>query len=263
MAHLVAICGERSCPPVGEGNRAIALDLPGFGRSDKPLDASYSFRFYDRVLTGFLDARRGREVGPRRPRPRRPDRPLLGLAASRAGQPLALLNTLVFARPSLGGDRVRRRSAHARDPLLAHQPGGDSVRDAPGRQRQEPPHRGGGPRLPGAVSSPTTRARCCARPAPSLHPGGMKEIERWLPSIEVPVRIALRRARPHPARRGEDDAQGRRAGAAGRAEHAARLRALLPGGAAGRDRRGAGALLRARLARRVTRTPAHYFICVC
>ena len=38
------------------GRRAIALDLPGFGKSDKPLDASYSFRFYDRHLSGFLDA---------------------------------------------------------------------------------------------------------------------------------------------------------------------------------------------------------------
>ncbi len=87
-------------PAVGEGNRAIALDLPGFGRSDKPLDASYSFRFFERVLSGFLDA-----VGVER----------LGLAVHDLGGPVglywasqhpervssvALLNTLVFARPS-------------------------------------------------------------------------------------------------------------------------------------------------------------------
>ena len=29
--------------PIAERNRTIALDLPGFGKSDKPLDASYSF----------------------------------------------------------------------------------------------------------------------------------------------------------------------------------------------------------------------------
>lgn len=46
----------RHALPVIEGRRAIALDLPGFGDSAKPLDASYSFRFYDRILTGFLDA---------------------------------------------------------------------------------------------------------------------------------------------------------------------------------------------------------------
>ena len=42
--------------PIAERNRVIALDLPGFGRSQKPLEASYSFRFFDRVLSGALDA---------------------------------------------------------------------------------------------------------------------------------------------------------------------------------------------------------------
>ncbi len=46
---------RHALPLVGEGRRAIALDLPGFGDSSKP-DASYSFRFYDRILSGFLDA---------------------------------------------------------------------------------------------------------------------------------------------------------------------------------------------------------------
>ena len=46
---------RHALPLVGQGRRAIALDLPGFGDSAKP-DASYSFRFYDRVLTGFLEA---------------------------------------------------------------------------------------------------------------------------------------------------------------------------------------------------------------
>lgn len=47
---------RHALPAIGASRRAIALDLPGFGASSKPLDASYSFRFYDRVLTGFLDA---------------------------------------------------------------------------------------------------------------------------------------------------------------------------------------------------------------
>ena len=37
-------------PAIGATHRAIALDLPGFGQSDKPLDASYSFRFFERIL---------------------------------------------------------------------------------------------------------------------------------------------------------------------------------------------------------------------
>lgn len=45
------------------GRRAIALDLPAFGGSDKPLDASYSFRFYDATLSAFVDALGADQVG--------------------------------------------------------------------------------------------------------------------------------------------------------------------------------------------------------
>ena len=47
---------RHALPLIGTQRHAIALDLPGFGESSKPLDASYSFRFYDRVLSGLLDA---------------------------------------------------------------------------------------------------------------------------------------------------------------------------------------------------------------
>lgn len=40
--------------PLAREKRVIALDLPGFGKSDKPLSASYSFRYFDRVIEGFL-----------------------------------------------------------------------------------------------------------------------------------------------------------------------------------------------------------------
>ncbi len=46
-SSLVALSASR---------RAIALDLPGFGQSDKPTDVRYSFRFFEDTLTGFLDA---------------------------------------------------------------------------------------------------------------------------------------------------------------------------------------------------------------
>lgn len=41
-------------PPIAEHRRVIAIDLPGFGRSDKPTDRKYDFAFYARVLDGFL-----------------------------------------------------------------------------------------------------------------------------------------------------------------------------------------------------------------
>ncbi|MEM6633159.1 MAG: alpha/beta fold hydrolase [Bacteroidota bacterium] len=35
--------------------RVIAIDLPGYGKSDKKIEDSFSFRYYARILTGFLD----------------------------------------------------------------------------------------------------------------------------------------------------------------------------------------------------------------
>lgn len=85
---------------VAAGRRVIALDLPGFGKSDKPLDASYSFRFFDRTLNSFLDALGIEQTG---------------LVVHDLGGPvglhwmvenptrvsaLCLLNTLVYPRPS-------------------------------------------------------------------------------------------------------------------------------------------------------------------
>ncbi|OZG72286.1 hypothetical protein BTA51_16230 [Hahella sp. CCB-MM4] len=42
-------------PALAARRRVIAIDLPGYGASDKPLNVSYSFRFYQRVIDGFLD----------------------------------------------------------------------------------------------------------------------------------------------------------------------------------------------------------------
>jgi pimeloyl-ACP methyl ester carboxylesterase len=43
-------------PELGKNHRAIAVDLPGYGLSDKPLDINYDFALYTEVLSGFLDA---------------------------------------------------------------------------------------------------------------------------------------------------------------------------------------------------------------
>jgi len=43
-------------PEVGKTHRAIALDLPGYGLSDKPLDVAYGYDFYADTLDAFLDA---------------------------------------------------------------------------------------------------------------------------------------------------------------------------------------------------------------
>jgi pimeloyl-ACP methyl ester carboxylesterase len=41
--------------PLSRTKQVVALDLPGFGKSDKPLSDSYSFKFYERVLDSFVE----------------------------------------------------------------------------------------------------------------------------------------------------------------------------------------------------------------
>ena len=43
-------------PELGKTHRAIALDLPGYGLSDKPLDVAYDYDFYADVISSFLAA---------------------------------------------------------------------------------------------------------------------------------------------------------------------------------------------------------------
>jgi pimeloyl-ACP methyl ester carboxylesterase len=83
-------------PAMAGAHRVIAPDLPGFGVSDKPVDATYDFAFFERALEGLLD-----HLGVDR----------VGLAVHDLGGPvgvhwairnpdrvtaLALLNTLLF-----------------------------------------------------------------------------------------------------------------------------------------------------------------------
>ncbi len=41
-------------PLLSDHYQVIAIDLPGFGKSDKRLSDSYSFRYYSKVIGGFL-----------------------------------------------------------------------------------------------------------------------------------------------------------------------------------------------------------------
>lgn len=180
--------------PMSEHNRMIALDLPGFGHSDKPLDASYSFRFYDRAIDGFLDAL-GLDA--------------VGLAVHDLGGPaglywasqhhervskLALLNTIVFARPSWAAVAF---VAACRIPGIRSwmvTPAGiaramklgvsDSSRlgDDAIRAYQEP-------------FEQKDARRALLKAGTGLHPGGFKEIDGWLRGSSLPIRIVY----------GEDD----------------------------------------------------------
>jgi haloalkane dehalogenase len=40
--------------PIARANRAVAVDLPGFGGSDKPLERRYTFELFERTIDGLL-----------------------------------------------------------------------------------------------------------------------------------------------------------------------------------------------------------------
>ncbi|MGB1015467.1 MAG: alpha/beta fold hydrolase [Nannocystaceae bacterium] len=173
---------------IAQHNRVIALDLPGFGRSDKPLSASYSFRFYERVLEGFLDALGCENVG---------------LAVHDLGGPvglywalrhqervrrLALLNTLVYPRVSW---------AVAAFVASSYLPGLRSLLVSPRGLRWAMQI---GVHDRSQLSQETFEGVCAPfasrdarkvllKTAHSLHPGGMREIAERLPSYAGPVRI--------------------------------------------------------------------------
>ncbi len=175
-------------PHLAPNHRAIALDLPGFGASDKPLDASYSFRFFDRILSGFLDAI---------------DVPVTGLVVHDLGGPvglhwavgnpdrvsrLCLLNTLVYPKPSW---------AVVAFVAASYIPGLRFLLASPWGLRQAMEI---GTCRPGAVSDEciagvqepfveTAARKALLKSAHGLHPGGMKTIAEGLPRLGIPTRI--------------------------------------------------------------------------
>lgn len=173
---------------IAQHNRVIALDLPGFGHSDKPLDASYSFRFYSRVLDGFLQAL---------------DIQNLGLVVHDLGGPiglywschhkdrvtkLALLNTVVYPQFSWA---VVAFLVACRLPLLRSwltSPWGLKKAMQIGIYHAD--------RVTSEVVEgvqapfPTVPARrALLKAAIGLHPKGLQEIQQILPTFQIPVRV--------------------------------------------------------------------------
>ncbi len=174
--------------PMAERNRVIAIDLPGFGQSDKPLDASYSFRYYDRIFEGFVDAL-GIES--------------IGLAVHDLGGPLgvywacqhpervqrlALLNTLIYPNPSWA---VILFVLSTKLPLVR------SVMASPwglkGAMRLGVhDHRNVTDEVVRGVQAPFKDAasrKALLKAGHGLSPKGFKEIADKLPGLEIPVRV--------------------------------------------------------------------------
>jgi haloalkane dehalogenase len=176
-------------PAIAEHRRVIALDLPGFGRSDKPLDASYSFRFFNRAIDGFVDALNIER---------------LGLAVHDLGGPiglhwaaqqppgrverLALLNTLLYPRMNWA---VMAFVASCWIPgaraLLASPWGLKTAM----RLGVSDPRRLRPDTLEGTCAPFRERAarKALLKAGRGLSPKGMVELSAWLSTVKVPVRL--------------------------------------------------------------------------
>jgi haloalkane dehalogenase len=176
-------------PAVAGRHRVVALDLPGFGASDKPTDIRYDFAFFDAVLDGFLDA-----VGIR-------DQVALGvhdlggpLALHWAARnpdrlsALALFNTLAY--PELG-EEVIEFARTLLDPARRDELTTPKYLEEAMRLGVADPERIT-PEVAEAVTAPfrTPEARLAlALAGCGLRRPGLAEIAKWLPTVRVPVRV--------------------------------------------------------------------------
>jgi haloalkane dehalogenase len=173
--------------PIARHNRVVALDLPGFGASDKP-EADYGFEFFEGAIDGFLAALEIDQVG---------------LAVHDLGGPiglhwalrrparvtkLALLNTLVYPEFSEAVLQFLRACTAPESREFLTSPAGleAAMRLGVADDRNlteevlaavREPFRGGDSR------------RALADAGIGLDPEGFVEIARLLPSLRIPVRI--------------------------------------------------------------------------
>lgn len=175
-------------PPIARENRAIAVDLPGFGASDKPLDVRYGFGLFERAIDELLTAL---------------DVDQVALAGHDLGGPialhwaldrqerltkLALLNTLVYPEFSEAVlEFVRAASTPGRREELTSPAGLQAALRLgladEGKLSDE---------VVAAVREPFAdddSRRALADAGIGLEPEGFAEIARGLPSLNVPVRL--------------------------------------------------------------------------
>jgi pimeloyl-ACP methyl ester carboxylesterase len=175
-------------PPIAAANRVVAVDLPGFGASDKPLGASYGFDFHAGVLDGFLDALGIERValgvhdlgGP------------IGLDWARRNPDrvtaLALLNTLVY--PEFSEAVLAFVDACSKPETRQFLSSPEGLEAAMQLGLADPTRLSD--EVLGAVREPFggDDARTALMDAgKGLEPAGFERIAAWLPSVELPVRV--------------------------------------------------------------------------
>ena len=174
--------------PIARANRVVAVDLPGFGASDKPLDVRYNFAFFSRVLDLFLAQLGIDEVG---------------LAVHDLGGPiglhwllnrpgrvtrLALLNTLVYPEFSDAVKEFIRACAAPDASEKVTSPSGleEILRDGLADRASLSPEALAALLEP--FQTPESR-RALAAAGIGIERRGFVAIAQKLPSLSIPVRI--------------------------------------------------------------------------
>ena len=175
-------------PPIARANRVLALDLPGFGGSDKPPGARYGFELFEQAIEGFLaelDIRElsiaGHDIGG-------PIAIRWTLTRPQRVRRLALLNTLVYPTFS---DAVMEFVRAASTPGLREQltsPAGleSAMRLGLADEAKLTEE------VLAAVREPfrsEASRRSLADAGIGLEPEGFAQIARGLSSLQLPVRI--------------------------------------------------------------------------
>ena len=175
-------------PTLAQTHRVIALDLPGFGQSEKRLSDSYSFNYYDRVITAFLEQVDitklhivGHDLGG-------PIGVMWALRHPEKLSSLTLLNTLVYPQFSWGVKvfvlatllpGVKRWLSSAAGVAWALRFG----------MTQKQALSAADLAVYQAAHATTAEKKVLLKTASRLSPKGFAEIERRLSEITVPVRL--------------------------------------------------------------------------
>ena len=179
---------RRVMPAIAAHHRVLALDLPGFGASDKPADAGYGFSRFERAIDGFLAALDVEDTALAVHDLGGPIGVHWALANPRRVTKLALLNTLLY--PEF--DEMTLKFVVA----LSTPEERDRITSTVGlaevmRLGVTDPDALGDDVL-AAVSAPfaTSDERLAlAQAGIGLNPAGFEEIAEGLPGLNMPVRI--------------------------------------------------------------------------
>jgi pimeloyl-ACP methyl ester carboxylesterase len=175
-------------PPIAASNRVVALDLPGFGASDKPLDVSYDFAFFGRILDGFLAALEIEEVALAVHDLGGPVGLHWGLHRPERVTAVAILNTLVY--PEFSDAVLEFVKACSTPELAAQLTSPEGLEEVMRLGLEDDSNLT--PEVLAAVGEPFATddsRRALAAAGIGLELEGFPEIARLLPGLSVPVRI--------------------------------------------------------------------------